>query len=216
MLFRSVDDFGIYQSNSAGGDPFSAGTARLYFNGNGNVGIGTTSPTAKLHVNGTFIASGTTGDVAYISSDFSTAATVGRVLHLRDGKAAVGTDSYISVGWTSSPGQDVYIGKRTTSSAGYLAIQNSSATELFTIILSNGNVGIGTTSPSHKLAVYDSGRASTTALNAGNSNTIPAISIQSGADTWANATNGFAYYYNSTNGNLDLYRKEGEIGRAHV
>ena len=45
----AASDFGIYQSNSNGGDPFTAGTARLYFDGSGKVGIGTTSPSTKLH-----------------------------------------------------------------------------------------------------------------------------------------------------------------------
>ena len=31
----AASDFGIYQSNAAGGDPISAGAAKLYFNGNG-------------------------------------------------------------------------------------------------------------------------------------------------------------------------------------
>jgi hypothetical protein len=48
----AAGDFGIYQSNSNGGDPITAGTARMYFNGTGDVGIGTSSPSAPLHVNG--------------------------------------------------------------------------------------------------------------------------------------------------------------------
>ena len=50
----AASDFGIYQSNSVGGDPISAGTARLYFSGSGNVLIGTTTDAGqKLQVNGT-------------------------------------------------------------------------------------------------------------------------------------------------------------------
>ena len=44
-----ASDFGIYQSTSNGGDPFTAGTPKLYINGSGNVGIGTSSPTNILH-----------------------------------------------------------------------------------------------------------------------------------------------------------------------
>ena len=39
----AASDFGIYQSNSNGGDPITAGTARMYFDGSGNVLVGTTS-----------------------------------------------------------------------------------------------------------------------------------------------------------------------------
>jgi len=46
----AASDFGIYQSNSVGGDPITAGTARMYFNSSGNVGIGTSSPSASLHI----------------------------------------------------------------------------------------------------------------------------------------------------------------------
>ena len=50
----AAHDFGIYKSNANGGDPISSGTAQLYFKSTGstttNVGIGTTSPSAKLHI----------------------------------------------------------------------------------------------------------------------------------------------------------------------
>ena len=46
----AAGDFGIYASNSVGGDPITAGAAKLYFTSGGNVGIGTTSPVAPLHV----------------------------------------------------------------------------------------------------------------------------------------------------------------------
>ena len=46
----AASDFGIYQSNSNGGDPITAGTAKMYFNSSGNVGIGTSSPNATLTV----------------------------------------------------------------------------------------------------------------------------------------------------------------------
>jgi hypothetical protein len=39
----AASDFGIYQSNSNGGDPITAGSPKIYFNGLGKVGIGATS-----------------------------------------------------------------------------------------------------------------------------------------------------------------------------
>ena len=39
----AASDFGIYQSNSNGGDPITAGTARMYFDGSGNVLVGKTA-----------------------------------------------------------------------------------------------------------------------------------------------------------------------------
>jgi hypothetical protein len=54
----AASDFGIYQSTSNGGDPISAGTAKLYFTGGGNVLIGTTTDNAyKLNVNGSIYSS---------------------------------------------------------------------------------------------------------------------------------------------------------------
>ena len=46
----AASDFGIYQSNSNGGDPITAGTARMYFNASGNVGIGTSTDSGKLNI----------------------------------------------------------------------------------------------------------------------------------------------------------------------
>jgi hypothetical protein len=60
-------DFSILQSNARLGDPFGAGTSRLYIKNDGKVGIGTTAPTTTLHVAGsTRITANLTvdGDVA--------------------------------------------------------------------------------------------------------------------------------------------------------
>lgn len=43
-------DFDIRQSNAKAGDPASAGTSRLYIRNDGNIGFGTTNPTASLHL----------------------------------------------------------------------------------------------------------------------------------------------------------------------
>jgi hypothetical protein len=51
-------DWGLYQSNAKDGNPFSAGTPRLYVKSDGNVGIGTTNPQSPLDVNGNLNVTG--------------------------------------------------------------------------------------------------------------------------------------------------------------
>jgi len=73
----AASDFGIYQSNSVGGDPITAGTAKMYFNASGNVGIGTSSPDAPLDVtrsgNGTIAVLQNTGNHGFeVSAPSST------------------------------------------------------------------------------------------------------------------------------------------------
>ena len=65
--YLAAGDFGIYASNSAGGDPISAGTAKMYFTSSGNVGIGTTSPAHKLQVVGNAMLS-TSDGFMYLSN----------------------------------------------------------------------------------------------------------------------------------------------------
>lgn len=156
-----------------------------------NASIGTAAYRWSNIFGGGFNISGTTGDVGYIATTFATAGTNGRILHLRDDKATVSVDSYISVGWTSSPGQDVYIGKRTTSGAGFLAIQNSSATELFTINLSSGNAGIQVSNPANKFQIGSVGSTGYGGndLVIGNGTQVMAFYQSSSVSTWYTNTN---------------------------
>tara|TARA_Y100000385_G_scaffold48784_1_gene45249 strand:+ start:230 stop:3559 length:3330 start_codon:yes stop_codon:yes gene_type:complete len=94
-----------------------------YFNGGGNVGIGTTNPNAKLHIE---------GGVLKVKGDNSTDGTAIFVAN-----SAKGTNqSHIHYGTTG----DWYI--RSSSASGKVILQDS-----------GGNVGIGTTSPGRKLEV---------------------------------------------------------------
>ena len=105
---------------------------------NGNVGIGTTSPGAKLEVSGqdssgTIIVSGDGG-------------SNGIRLNLKS-TAADGRQWMLMSGGTSHGGAGVFNIRDGTSGNNRLTIDSS------------GNVGIGTTSPSTKLHLYESGAA---------------------------------------------------------
>jgi hypothetical protein len=101
----------------------------------GNVGIGTTLPTEKLEVKGKIRLSSSN---AQIFIDDNTAANKivmnnnGPTYYMGISSYAVGSDSALGLGYTTSP--------------------TTKVTDAMTI-LSSGNVGIGTTSPSSKLDV---------------------------------------------------------------
>jgi hypothetical protein len=114
-------------------------TERLVIGNTGNVGIGTTSPGASIHVAGA-INSVPTGDgfLAGIQSGYA-------VIHL-NGTAATGSYIDFSVSGTDTKGRILY--DNTNNYFGF----NTNGSERLRIT-STGDVGIGTTSPSAKLHV---------------------------------------------------------------
>jgi hypothetical protein len=107
-----------------------AGTAwNMLITDSGNVGIGTTSPGAKLHINGS-------GDTPFLI-DSSNGQTY---LNFRVNNVSKG-----------------FLGYTTGGNAG-LAFLNGAGTAWNMLITDSGNVGIGTTSPGTKLEVSGQGR----------------------------------------------------------
>ena len=105
----------------------------------GNVGIGTTSPSKKLHVN-----SGSTNDVALFESTDSFAN-----IYLKDNSGEMALQKV---------GTDVLFVTENSSTHGNLRFLSNSGTERMRIN-SAGNVGIGTTAPRSLLNVTGTGSA---------------------------------------------------------
>lgn len=189
-LFLSAAQTGIT------GDPL--GYSRLFVEGsNGNVGIGTTSPGAKLEIYGT-------GNTLRLDS----AANQSKTILLRNvgtATAEIKTDGNLKL-WAEDAGRNIYF-------------DTSGGTKM--TILSSGNVGIGTTSPSAKLDVageirstYSSGHSLRLIGGGGGSAQIYGTDFYYGMNL-SNSQTSSSYYLMSLNsgvGNVMYARCDGLVG----
>jgi hypothetical protein len=145
-----------------------------YFNvtATGNVGVGVTTPSARLHIGGGDTSLGFTG--ASLALGFSTAGTYPHFIHTRH-----------NAGTPVSNAIDFY-----TSNGTLAGVYPSHAIHALT--LTNGSVGIGTTAPNAKLSIVE------TSLAVGVGQTGSALDIQ---QTWSSDGSPTAIKLNVTNTN---------------
>ena len=113
----------------------AAGSTLFRIRGDGNTGIGTSAPAAKLDVSG-----GTTYPAFKTSRDGGSAASQGYT-----------TFGHSAIGYSGGTGADTYI----VSEHGYGFAVNGGTTAL--AITDTGLCGIGTSAPEHALHIYDAG-----------------------------------------------------------
>ena len=172
---------------------------RLTINYLGNVGIGTTSPSQKLHVSaGNFLISGT---------------AIGNGADANSGLRIVAPISTTHYNWMLGAQQNINSAFEITPSTTVGGTTFSTPTAVF---LQNGNVGIGTSSPSSRLAILNSGASDsiiteyrmTNGSNAAtfrtDDNVIFGIHAQNSGDIYIKDTSDNVLFYGKNGGNVGI------------
>ena len=130
LVGSDANGLGIISANdirfTAGGGDDS--NQRMVLRGDGNLGIGTPIPSSRLHVVGSIFSNSTRTNTVFSGSP------------LTDNANLIGSEGYWAL--------------RTAINNSYnLDVYNSGSVRVAMTILQDGNVGIGTTTPDHKLTV---------------------------------------------------------------
>lgn len=150
FAFASDTDTGMYRAAANHISFVTAGVNRVRIAGDGKVGIGSTSPDARL-------------DVSRLGAAWAGAAPIaGTTIFAHSGGTGTNSPSYIQISSGTSANAGIHFGDSDDADAGRILYGNSDDHMRFHAgnnerirILSDGKVGIGTSTPTNKFTVKD-------------------------------------------------------------
>lgn len=191
-----------YIAQFIGYDNTLGDTTRMVVQAGGNVGIGTTTPAGLLDVR----AATAGGKIILGTYDYNYHIRIESGDQLNFYNGASPNPGYINYGGGATVlSQNLHVEKATGGTTGLVRIK------------SDGNVGIGTTSPTNKLHIYSSANEpvfvqGTTAGTWMNLQSSTSNLWSLGAD----GTNGFAVYNRTTNAYSLMVRNNGNVGIGNI